>query len=154
MGPLFVFLFVLFGIALGALIPAFLSKVLMQFVFGRRVSLGMVLLAMVLGTVFMVAVFVGLMWYAEGTINLESLEAFETQMTPAETGLAWLFGFLLQLLLLSLLVSDEHMELIAAWKWALVLVLQYVVILVVALAIGLLLAATAQAEAFPITEMV
>ena len=143
MGPLFILIFVVLGIIIGSLIPALVAKLLMRAVFGKQVFFGMVLLATVLGTLFMILIFVGLMWYSQGTLNLENLESFEGQMTPAETALSWLFGFMLQLLLLTFVVPDENMELIAAWKWAIVLVLQYVVIFLAVFVIAFLLASSA-----------
>ena len=143
MGPLFILIFVVLGIIIGSLIPALVAKLLMRAVFGKQVFFGMVLLATVLGTLFMILIFVGLMWYSQGTLNLQNLESFEGQMTPAETALSWLFGFMLQLLLLTFVVPDENMELIAAWKWAIVLVLQYVVIFLAVFVIAFLLASSA-----------
>ncbi len=140
MGPLFILIFVVLGIIIGSLIPAFIAKVLMRAIFGRQVFFGMVLLATVLGTLFMIIIFVGLMWYSQGTLNLQNLENFEGQMTPAETALSWLFGFMLQLVLLTFVVPDENMELISAWRWAIVLILQYVVIFLIVFVLALVLA--------------
>ena len=155
MGPLFVFIFVLIGIVIGSLIPAFFAKLLMKWIFGRRVFFGMVLLATVLGTIFAAAAFVGLMWFAEGTLDLQTVESFEENMSAAETGLAWLFGFLLQLVILSLVVPDENMELIASWKWAVVIVLQYVLFFVIVIALVFILASIGTfAEASPILTRV
>ena len=136
MGPLFIFIFMIIGILIGSLIPAFLAKIIMKWVFGRRVHFGMVLLATVLSTLFMIALYVGLIWYSEGTLDPRTLENFEQSLTPAETGLTWLFGFMLQLMLLTFVVPDENMQLIAAWKWAVVIILQYLLFFAIVFAIA------------------
>jgi hypothetical protein len=155
MGPLFIFVFVIIGILIGSLIPAFLAKLLMKWVFGRRVHFGLVLLATVLSTLFMVAIYVGLIWYSEGRLDPRTFENFEQSLTSAETGLVWVFGFMLQLLLTTLIVPDENMQLIGAWKWAVIIILQYLLFFVVVFAIAFALAGSgAFAEASQIQTRV
>ena len=145
MAPLLFFIVMILSVVIGSLIPSLIVKLLMGGVFKRQVYFAMVLLATVLSTIFTIAIFIGLMWYSQGSLNVQSLENLEGEMTLAETALSWLFGFMLQLVLLTLMVPDENMELISAWKWAVVLILQYVVIILIVFALAFVFASIGMA---------
>ncbi|MEO9825781.1 MAG: hypothetical protein ABJF50_15305 [Paracoccaceae bacterium] len=111
----------------------------MSAVFKRRVFFGMILLAMVLGVLFTTVGYFGLVWISKGTIDMQAMQDLESSMTPAGGVLLMLFNFMLQVLILTFIVPDQNMELIAGWKWAVVLVLQFVVIALIVIAVAFLL---------------
>ena len=134
MAGIFVIFIIVLALVIGSVIPAFVSKILMSAMFKRRVSFGLILLAMVIGAIFTVAAYVGLVWLSKGTLDPQVLQDVESSMTPAGGVLITLFGFMLQVLILTFIVPDQNMELIAAWRWAVVFALQYVVIILIVIA--------------------
>ncbi len=148
MGPI-VFIFTLIFLAIASVIPAFVAKLLMQGIFGRRVSFGMVLLMTVAGVVFLTLVYFGLMFYSEGTLDLQAFPRFAASISPAENALLYLLGFMLQLVLLTVAVPDENMQLISGRRWAVVLVLQYVILFAIMIGLALVTASAGTAAETP-----
>lgn len=113
----------IFASALASLIPALVVKVSMWVLFSRTVSYLMILTVMVAT-------------YILGGISLViigyDVETWETIPDSLAIGVS-VGTFIMQAIILSLTISDEHAQSIEFWRWVIILLFQYVVYLLIGL---------------------
>lgn len=144
--PAFIIIFFLVA-GLGSLIPAMLTKVVMNAVFGHRTSFGLILIMMVL-TAFAA---IGIMFW----LGITSEDAVQ-ELGPEPTALLTFAIYAIQLALLSAFVPDQNLESVAMWKWAVSLILQYVLFIVIVIALVMLyyFVAATNVQAAPVQGVV
>ena len=115
---------------LGSLIPAFVTKILMQGIFGHVVRFFSVLMAYVIPVVLIFFIAIGMATI--GALDVDNIEA-EIETFPIWV---WPLGLVLQIYLLKYLAADERLNFIAAWKWLIVFISQFVVIALIGYALS------------------